>query len=66
MIKSRKEQVTLEEWGRLYEAAVEFKKNKCWEWMYDTDIFGIQIKYISYNSNPLENTFKQASTASLS
>lgn len=32
---------TTEEWQQLYEAAINFKKAGCWEWMYDTDIFGV-------------------------
>ena len=33
---------SMEEWQRLYEVATEFKKLKCWEWMYDSDVFGVQ------------------------
>jgi hypothetical protein len=32
---------TLEEWSALYEATVDIKKAKCWEWMYDDDLFGV-------------------------
>ena len=31
-----------EEWQGLYNAAVEFKKLACWDWMYDDDLFGVQ------------------------
>lgn len=31
-----------DEWKKLYEAAINFKKAKCWEWMYDNDIFGVK------------------------
>jgi len=33
---------TLEEWRALYEAACEFRKQACWNWMRDNQIFGIQ------------------------
>ncbi len=29
-------------WEKLYDAAVQFKKTSCWEWMGDRDIFGVQ------------------------
>jgi len=32
---------TIEEWRSLYQVAIEFKKLKPWEWMYDDDIFGV-------------------------
>lgn len=33
---------TIEECKKLYEAAVEFKKLKPWQWMYDNDLFAVQ------------------------
>ena len=33
---------SIQEWKALYEAAIQFKKMKCWDWMWDTDIFGVQ------------------------
>ncbi len=33
---------TIVQWKDLYSVAIEFKKLKPWEWMYDTDIFGVQ------------------------
>ncbi|MDD4402302.1 MAG: hypothetical protein PHI24_10615 [Desulfitobacteriaceae bacterium] len=32
---------SLDEWQALYEAATAFKKARCWEWMYDDDLFGV-------------------------
>ena len=33
---------SLQEWQDLYEAAIQFKTMKCWDWMWDTDLFGVQ------------------------
>ena len=33
---------SMEDWKALYESAIEFKKLGCWDWMYDSDVFGIQ------------------------
>jgi hypothetical protein len=33
---------SLQEWGNLYHEAMEFKKIACWDWMSDTDLFGVQ------------------------
>jgi len=33
---------SMEEWQRLYDVALEFKKLECWDWMYDDDLFGVQ------------------------
>lgn len=36
-----RENPTFQEWGALYEAAVSFQKARCWEWMYNEDLFGV-------------------------
>ncbi|ODS35032.1 MAG: hypothetical protein A7316_04490 [Candidatus Altiarchaeales archaeon WOR_SM1_86-2] len=33
---------SLLEWKALYDAATEFKKTGCWDWMWDSDLFGVQ------------------------
>lgn len=38
----KRSQPSIEDWGELYSAAVEFKKLECWEWMMDSDVFGVQ------------------------
>jgi hypothetical protein len=41
--RSRNEsEPTLEEWAKLYESAIEFKKIAPWDWMWDADLFGVQ------------------------
>ena len=37
-----KSKPTLDEWKALYDAAVEFRNIKPWEWVKETDIFGVQ------------------------
>lgn len=32
----------MQEWLNLYQAAIEFKKIECWEWMEDSDLFGVR------------------------
>ncbi len=33
---------TMEEWRELYQAAIEFERIGCWDWMWDTDMFGVK------------------------
>ena len=39
---SNEESISQQEWATLFDAAMAFKNLKCWEWMYDHDVFGIQ------------------------
>ncbi|WP_010251908.1 DUF7309 domain-containing protein [Acetivibrio cellulolyticus] len=38
----KSEKIELDEWKRLYEAAVRFKETECWNWIADIDIFGVE------------------------
>lgn len=44
---------TIEEWAALYDAAIDLKAMKCWEWMHEDELFGVknpetgEIAYIS-------------------
>jgi hypothetical protein len=33
---------TTKQWKELYKAAIKFQRMECWNWMWDTDIFGVQ------------------------
>ena len=33
---------TINQWKDLYQAAIEFQRMACWNWMWDTDLFGVQ------------------------
>jgi len=34
--------ISLQEWADLFDAAIAFKQLKCWEWMDDSHVFGVQ------------------------
>ncbi|HWQ89976.1 MAG TPA: hypothetical protein VN374_08395, partial [Desulfitobacteriaceae bacterium] len=38
---NKEKKPTIEEWNSLYQAAIDFKRAACWEWMYEDDIFGV-------------------------
>lgn len=42
VIKMSKNEVNLEEWGKLYEVMIQLKKIAPWDWMEETDLFGVQ------------------------
>ena len=45
--------ISLEAWMSLYDAAIRYEQTACWNWMYDDNIFGIQnpvTKEIGYAS----------------
>jgi len=38
----QKSEITLNEWKLLFEESLKFKALACWEWMKNSDIFGVQ------------------------
>ena len=33
---------TFNQWKKLYKTAIKFQRMECWNWMWDTDLFGVQ------------------------
>jgi len=38
----KNDKITVNEYKELYQAVINFKEAKCWEWMTDVDIFGVE------------------------
>jgi len=38
----RESSPSIAEWKSLYEIALQFKEKKCWDWIWDSDLFGVQ------------------------